>query len=160
MDMNRANRWLMLGANVGVIAGILFLAVEIQQANRIAIASTEIDVRNSLAGINESIYSNPEIAELIVRSANSDAEVTAVEDFRLYVLILRLLNTWLAVETAYENGMVPPETYAGVENDIFVFIDADPRTSLSFRRAIEKYQELSNTGIFQTVKRLLEEQER
>ncbi len=31
MDSDRLNRWLTLGANLGVLVGIIFLAVEIRQ---------------------------------------------------------------------------------------------------------------------------------
>ena len=160
MDMDRANRWLTFGANVGVLAGIMFLAVEIQQSNHIAIASTEIDVRNSFAGINESIYSDFEIAELIVRSADTDAELTSVEEFRVYALVLRLLNTWLAVETAYANGMVPQEIYGVIENDMRGFMIRFPRIIPVFREAYETYPALSTTDVFRTLERLLEEQDK
>ena len=33
MDSDRLNRWLTLGANVGVLIGIVFLAFELQQNN-------------------------------------------------------------------------------------------------------------------------------
>ena len=36
MDIEKLNRWLTLGANVGVLAGIIFLALEIQQNSRLA----------------------------------------------------------------------------------------------------------------------------
>jgi len=157
MDMNRANRWLTIGANVGVLAGILFLAAEIQQSNRIAIASTEIDVRNSFAAINESIYSDSDIAELIVRSAESDAELTPVEEYRVFVFVLRLLNAWLAIETAYANGMVPQETYGVIEDDMRGFINRFPRFIPVFRQAYETYPALSTTDVYRTLERLLEE---
>lgn len=35
MNVDQINRWLMLAANIGVIAGIVFLAVEIQQNNEL-----------------------------------------------------------------------------------------------------------------------------
>jgi hypothetical protein len=83
MDMDRANRWLTFGANVGVIAGTLFLAVEIRQSNRIAIASIEIDVRSSFASINESIYLDSNFAELLVKIGDADAELTPAEEWRV-----------------------------------------------------------------------------
>ena len=101
MDMDRANRWLTFGANIGVIVGILFLAVEIRQSNRIAIASTEIDVRNSFASSNRSLYSDSDFAELIVKISDVDAQLTPAEEWRVYQYVLEGVNTWLAIETAY-----------------------------------------------------------
>ena len=31
MDTDRLNRWLTLGANIGIIVGIVFLAIEVNQ---------------------------------------------------------------------------------------------------------------------------------
>ena len=49
MGEDKVNKWLTLGANIGVLVGIMFLAVELRQNNDIARA----DVRNS---ITQSIY--------------------------------------------------------------------------------------------------------
>jgi hypothetical protein len=35
MNMDKLNKWLMLVANIGVIVGIAFLAVEVNQNNRL-----------------------------------------------------------------------------------------------------------------------------
>lgn len=104
MDTDRLTRWLTLLANIGVIAGIVVLAVEIQQSNRIAIASTEIEVRNSFDNLNVAIFSDPNLTELLVRLSDVDAQVTPEEDFRIYAYVLSAINTWLGIEAAYANG--------------------------------------------------------
>lgn len=39
MNLDNLNKWLTLVANIGVLAGIAFLAIELQQSNKIAISS-------------------------------------------------------------------------------------------------------------------------
>lgn len=39
MKIQKLNNWLTLLANVGVIAGIVFLGIEVQQSSNIAIAN-------------------------------------------------------------------------------------------------------------------------
>lgn len=46
-------------ANIGVIAGIIFLVLEIQQSNRLVLVNAEYALRDSWGTINEAIYSNP-----------------------------------------------------------------------------------------------------
>lgn len=41
MDSDRLNRWLTLGANLGVLAGLALLVVEIRQSNQLALAQIE-----------------------------------------------------------------------------------------------------------------------
>ena len=40
MDTDKLNKWLSLSANVGVLVGIVFLAVEIRQNSKAQIRST------------------------------------------------------------------------------------------------------------------------
>ena len=54
MDMDKLNRWMTLFANFGVIAGIIVLAVELQQNNeqlKIQIATTLHEIRMNDMGV-------------------------------------------------------------------------------------------------------------
>jgi len=83
MEIDRLNRWLTFLANIGVIAGLVFLVLEIQQSNRIAVAATEIEVRNSFSSINASIYTDPELSRLMVRLVDIDVDLALDEDIRV-----------------------------------------------------------------------------
>ena len=49
MEMNRVNHWLTLGANLGVVAGLVFLAVELNQNTKATIAAaSEVATNQSL----------------------------------------------------------------------------------------------------------------
>ena len=157
--MDRTNRWLALVANVGVIVGIIFLAIEIQQSNRIAIAAAEIDVRNGLAAGNQAKYLDSDFAELIVRAGDADAELTPADEWRVYQYIVEGLNVWLAIETAHTNGMLPQATYGIIEDDIRFDMKRLPRTIPLYRQAHDNYPSLSTTEVFRTVDRVLQEYE-
>jgi len=159
MDTDRVNRWLSLLANVGVIAGIIFLAVEIQQSNRIAIASAEIDVRNGLAAGNRDNYLDSDFAELMMKVGDSSVELTAADEWRVYHYLIEGLNVWLAIETAHSNGMLPPETYGIIEDDIRGGMNTYPKTIPLYRQAYGAYPSLSGTEVFQTLDRVLQEYE-
>ena len=86
MNMDAANKWLTLAANVGVLAGIVFLGFELQQSSRIAIADqtrgrTEVGV-----AINSQIIENSEIWE----KGNSNKELNSQEQI-IYDQILASL---------------------------------------------------------------------
>jgi hypothetical protein len=159
MDMDRNNRWLTFVANVAVIVGIIFLAIEIQQSNRIAIAAAEIDVRNGLAAGNQAKYLDSDFAELMVKVGDSDAELTPADEWRVYQYIIEGLNVWLAIETAHTNGMLPQETYGIMEDDIRADMRGFPKTIPLYRQAYDNYPSLSTTEVFRTVDRVLQEYE-
>lgn len=83
MDTDRLTRWLTLAANIGVIAGIFVLVIEIQQSNRMAIASTEIGIRNAYSEFNRSIHSGSNMADLLSRAKNAGVEWTPAEEVKM-----------------------------------------------------------------------------
>ena len=84
-------------ANVGVIVGLFFLVLEIRQANRIATATAEIEIRAMFSELNEALYAVEGFNELLVKAQNRDAQLTAGERVRLNGFVLRLSNAWQAV---------------------------------------------------------------
>ena len=156
MSPNHLNKWLALVANFGVIAGIIFLALEIRQSNRIAIASTEIAIRESWAALNESIYENAEIAEIIFKARNSDAVFSGPQKEMADSYVARMFNTWNAIERAYANGMVPESTLGEAKEDIKWAIDTYPSFRPYFQDNVETYTSIEESEIAKTVIRVLE----
>ncbi|MDH3819578.1 MAG: hypothetical protein OEU59_00535 [Gammaproteobacteria bacterium] len=78
MDLDKLNRWLTLAANLGVVAGIVFLAIEIgqnqvllEQSNRTLIRDQELAILSATQqeveqfnSLRAQIYLNREMSEL------------------------------------------------------------------------------------------------
>ena len=93
MNLDSTNRWLTLAANIGVLAGILFLAYEIQQntvATRLEAAS---NFNDSFSEIELFVAGNPEFAELLARGRDG-GEVSGVDQLRLTVFYNNVLRQW------------------------------------------------------------------
>lgn len=72
VDLDRANRWLTLFANLGVIAGLVFVGLEVQtntESNTIAVRQAYS--RNWL-DINSAVMTNPQLSALIVKASSED----------------------------------------------------------------------------------------
>ena len=95
MDNNGLNKWLTLVANLGVIAGIVFLAYEIRLSNQIAVSTTEVALRESYGSSNETVYTSPEIAEVLYKARDPDAELSGPERLMGEYYIARMFNTCL-----------------------------------------------------------------
>ena len=107
MNSDRLNRWLTLGANVGVLVGLIFVALEIRQANKIALVSTELGVRDAYSQLNETVYSNREVADVLYRARDPKTEFNGADSEIAEKYAYRNINTWVGTETAYENGPSP-----------------------------------------------------
>ena len=159
MDAEKLNKWLGLIANLGVIVGIAFLVLEIRQSNRIAIASNEIELRKGWAGINEVIVSNMQVAELLAKARNRDAEFTQPQVEIIDAYVARQFNDWNAIEKAYENEMVSATTLNVAKEDIKWTIDTYPAFRSFYRLHIDTYPSDSESAIYKAVAQHLEHTE-
>jgi hypothetical protein len=145
-------------ANIGVIIGLVFLVLEIQQSNKIATATTEIEIRSLFSELNEALYAVPEVNELLVKAQNPDAKLTEQEKIRAHGFVLRLSNAWQAVEVAYMNDMLPTDTFSVIEDDVRTVLTAYPALAPFFRQMIEDYSGQGSRKTFEIVESALNEQ--
>lgn len=90
MDANRLNRWLTLGANVGVLIGIVFLALELRQNSELMRAQTRAQMSQDTVSMLTLGVDNAEYMDVIVRGLVGE-ELTGREaaQFR------RTYNAWI-----------------------------------------------------------------
>jgi len=62
MDADSVNKWLALGANVGVIAGLVFVALEIQTNTESNLIAIDQNYATNWMTINSTVASNRELA--------------------------------------------------------------------------------------------------
>ncbi len=112
MNLDSTNRWLTLAANVGVLAGIIFLAYEIQQntvASRLEAAS---NFQGSFAEIEMLIAGNPEFAELL-RKGREGEEISSAEELRLFVFYSNVLRQWQFTHFQYLSEALDEDIWRG-----------------------------------------------
>ncbi len=108
MDLDRTNRWLTLATNLGVIGGIVFLAIEIgqnqaslEQANRINVLdarTTEVQHYNDFRIV---VAQDKELSEIWTKGNSGDA-LDPSETARFVLLCNSYL--WIGVST-YERSV-------------------------------------------------------
>ena len=146
-----------IGGVIVVIATLVYLARQIRQSNQIALASTEITVRDNLNAVNDIIYSETGVAELLIKASDSHADLSDVESLKLNHLILRGLNQWLSIETAFDNRMVTPATHNMIYEDMRGFLAAHPAIRPICRQAIDNYPAMARSKVFEHMNQLLAE---
>jgi hypothetical protein len=112
MNLRALNHWLTLAANIGVMAGIIFLAYEIQQ-NTLA---TQLDAatifQSSYSDIEQSIYNDPEFAALLVKGRDEEP-LTEVEGLRIWVFYNNVLRQWQVNHFLYLSGALSEGMWDG-----------------------------------------------
>ena len=157
MNSEKLNSWLALAANLGVLLGIVFLAAEIQQSNRIAKATTEIEIRSNYGVMNQALYGDSGVAALFIKAESESGELTAEEQLRLRAWLTQAINQWIAIEIAYQNDMAPRETFEVIFDDQRLYIDSYPGTRPIFRSVVTSYPAVADTEALRSLDKLLQE---
>lgn len=92
-------------ANIGVIAGIAFLAFEIRQNTAQMRAEAALGIHQDLQRLQESRYADPDFAELILRGEQDYASLDAVERERVGRYFISEINLADLVSALDEEGI-------------------------------------------------------
>ena len=144
MNLDQLNKWLSLLANLGVLVGLIFLIVELNQANRIASYSAESTRRTQFLDMNASRIENPEI---IAKLRNPAPELNDVEWVQALYTARQQTNTWIDAENAVINGLLSDATHREIFNDIDVVVAEMPGLIPFFEYLFEGYGVDENTEL-------------
>ncbi len=144
MEAERLNQWLNLAATLGVIAGIAFLIVELNQTNRIARYTAEIGWRSQAIEINSSRI---EYSETYAKLQADEAELTPSERAQALMMARQLFNFWINAESAYDLGLISDRSFESTLTDISVSLEEAPGLVPSFAYLLDAYKMDTETSI-------------
>jgi hypothetical protein len=119
MDPDKFNRWLTLGANLGVLVGIIFLAIEISQNTEMM--RTQINQSRAEQAMSEaqSMYNSDYVPALLVKVKNG--EVLSSEEFERYRHFFRALNrNWDNQYRQYREGFLDDNIPRSIRNGVLL----------------------------------------
>ena len=67
MGSDKMNRWISLGANIGVIIGLIMLVIEVRHANNLAEASAYRSRGDEIQAVLNSVALSSDLAEILVK---------------------------------------------------------------------------------------------
>ena len=115
-NISALNEWLSLLANIGVIAGIVFLGLEISQNSRMMEAQTRAQISQSITGLIESDR-NPDVVEALLKLRDGE-ELNGKDSYFLESRARLFLRSWENTYYQYENGLLSEEDF---DADYFVW---------------------------------------
>ena len=93
MNLDSLNKWLTLLANIGVITGIIFLAVEVSQNNDFLAYEERLSSVQQSMDAYEAISQDPQLSELIVKDRIGE-QLTPAEELQLASYWMRNFHNW------------------------------------------------------------------
>ena len=124
-------------ANLGVIAGIVFLGYELNQNNQFLAAEARYALLQNQVSMMETIATNPDLARLLYEPLNS-VPLTELERARRRDLVISLLRRWEWEHERFTQGVTdlpPTETFRARYRQNYLELDwpdLKPRFSPAF----------------------------
>lgn len=104
VETTKLARWLSLGANVGVLAGIILLVIELHQNREMMRAQIRHELAMGIVDLLQTPASDEQLAGVLFR-AHSGEELTAEEQFQFELRTNALLRYWEDVHYQYRAGL-------------------------------------------------------
>ena len=112
MNLDNFNKWLTLIANVGVLVGIIFLAIEVQQNSRMMQAQTRDSIAGKLSDYYKDIGSSEYASNLYFQGIRGDLETFAgPESLSFRFLVNSNLRLWENEFYQYKAGLFGEEDF-------------------------------------------------
>ena len=119
MESERLNRWLTLGANLGVLIGILLLVFELNQNRDLVRAQIRNELSQGVIDLLRSRAENEQLADILFRAENGE-ELSPLESSR-YTHFHRAFFRYVAnVHYQYRQGLYDDSEY-GVQRNAWGF---------------------------------------
>ena len=105
-------------ANLGVLAGIVFLGMEVQQNNELLDSQARQNIANGLRELNAVVYDQETGLSAVITKAKSGAELTEDEAFRVDRYLTTVIISWEYWYRDYADGIINEEElrYSGWGN--------------------------------------------
>lgn len=116
MNSSKVNEWLTLIANVAVVGGIIFLAIEIRQNNELLRSeSRQALVTNDVASLAANFQNADVFAKLV-----SESEMSAEDQLRLSFMFALDLRNREFEYFQYINGLLDEQTWLAYRHVILI----------------------------------------
>jgi len=134
---------------LAVVLSLLFVAYEIRQSNRIAIATMEYEIRNNFTELNSLMMIDTEFAELRIKLRNPNSILNEIDYMKAESFAGRLFNVWNAVEEAHNNGMISENTYnTYLRDDIRWTVNSYPLMHSFWKQMSADYIDAFDSDVF------------
>ena len=110
-NTNNFDRWLTLLANVGVIAGIVFLAIEIRQNTEMVRSQTRDSITDKQLTLFEWFAASPENIRIRVDGDQLALDTDSVEASQYGWMIAGNFRLWENEWYQYQQGLFEPEEF-------------------------------------------------
>ncbi len=141
-----------IGEAVGavvVVASLVYLALELRQANNIARFNTTQQLQARFNEINAILLTDQSLRELLAKKDT----LTADEGERLYVFANFIVNVWISVQEARNDDQIDEDLFLSMINDVEVALERWPKIQGQIDLCLARYPGVEGYQIFDAILR-------
>jgi hypothetical protein len=112
MNLDKINQWITLLANVGVLIGIVFLALEMRHSSNAVTAQTQDSIADGFISLNMATIIDPEVGKTWVIGLNDPSRLSDTEAIRFSMHMRALFNQFRRVHGLYRAGLLEESNWA------------------------------------------------
>lgn len=124
MDLDATNRWLTLLANIGVIVGIVFLALQINQSTEVARSAVDLEVTTIGSDFHMRVAENPVLARVVMLGRQDPAALSDEEKVQYEYHAVSVFMLMEGAFKQYQRGFMPESGWKPYE-DLIEFLLAN-----------------------------------
>ena len=122
MQLDKLNQWLILCSNLGVLVGIVFLAVEINQSTTVARSSARQAIAEKVADRAILALESEDFVELSMKIFNG-GPLTDTEYFQAMSRWYSTMRDWENIHYQYQVGMLSDDEWRGFRLNLKTLFD-------------------------------------
>jgi hypothetical protein len=126
LNSDRLNRWLTLGANVGVLVGIILLVIELDQNRDMMRAQTRNELARGLPDILGIPTSNNELTDSLIAANNGDS-LPPAKSAQVAMMDEMIFRYWENVHYQYRQGLYDDSEFSRHKDTMKVVIARNSR---------------------------------
>ncbi len=112
MNAEKLNSWLGVLANIGVLVGIIFLAIEVRHSSNAVNAQMADSVADGFIALNITSITDPAVARIWVVGLVEPERLSDVEAIQFSMLVRGVFNQYARVHRLYRSGLLSESDWA------------------------------------------------
>jgi hypothetical protein len=137
---------------IAIVVSLILLAMEINQSNKIAIASIQYDILSDYNEYHRQVLADPELGAFVARlKIADDIALSPGDQARAHAFVTIFINIWFVIETAHDEGQLTDDTYQVYLEDARGTLVTYPKSVPYFLESIQSSPSLHRLEIFQPI---------
>ncbi len=122
IKMERLNHWLTLGANIGVVLGLVVLIIEVRQNTMQARASGNYQFLETSNNLNLAVIENKQMASVVRRGNNDYSALDADEKMQYFFFLGQYYQVYSNMYDLWQSGRFSDNAWHPVKKDILTLM--------------------------------------